>query len=271
MSIIAGFQQLANLIRLRPRFFPLGSRDNELFVEPIDMLISQLRAAHITQLVGALESFDIILGLAPALAQALGPARPRLPPSGWTNGPGGADSHDLRAMVSIVFEPRLGPDHGDAIADEPVATMLFDRPTPPTAHRAPPESDEDERELRRLVSVGDSTIDILEEIHFQFDSAILERRSERILDAVAFALADNPSIVSVEIQGHTDNRGSERYNLDLSRRRARAVRTYLLGAGVDPDRLTANGYGESRPLVREQTERAWAANRRVAFVILRRE
>jgi hypothetical protein len=72
---------------------------------------------------------------------------------------------------------------------------------------------------------------------------------------------------SIEVQGHTDERGDDDYNLDLSRRRAAAVVDYLVAHGVDPGRLTSRGYGETQPIDRRHTEAAWALNRRVSFVL----
>jgi len=80
----------------------------------------------------------------------------------------------------------------------------------------------------------------------------------------------NPDITKIEVQGHTDERGDDAYNLDLSERRAAAVMAYLTSHGVDAKRLQAEGYGETQPKDRRHTEQAWALNRRVEFIILDR-
>jgi outer membrane protein OmpA-like peptidoglycan-associated protein len=77
--------------------------------------------------------------------------------------------------------------------------------------------------------------------------------------------------LKIEVGGHTDDRGSDEYNDKLSRARAHAVRDHLIGAGVEAKRLDAEGYGERRPKIAARNERAWRANRRVAFVIVDRE
>jgi OOP family OmpA-OmpF porin len=123
---------------------------------------------------------------------------------------------------------------------------------------------------RGRVVVTDTSIEILDMIYFEYDKAIIKKESYPILDAVAATLQGNPSIALVEIQGHTDERGDDAYNLDLSDRRAHSVRTYLVEHGVDEKRLTAQGYGETQPLDRRHNEAAWAKNRRVAFLILKR-
>ncbi|HEY0250856.1 MAG TPA: OmpA family protein, partial [Kofleriaceae bacterium] len=107
-------------------------------------------------------------------------------------------------------------------------------------------------------------------IYFEYNSAKIQSRSFPILDAVAATLQGNPSIQLIEIQGHTDERGDDAYNLDLSDKRSKSVMKYLADKGVAEARLTAQGYGETQPLDRGHNEKAWAKNRRVAFLIIKR-
>ncbi|HEX4422403.1 MAG TPA: OmpA family protein [Kofleriaceae bacterium] len=123
---------------------------------------------------------------------------------------------------------------------------------------------------RGRVVVTETSIEILDVIYFEYNSAVIQSRSFPILDAVAATLQGNPSIQLIEIQGHTDERGDDAYNLDLSDRRSKSVMKYLADKGVDAARLTAQGYGETQPLDRGHNEKAWAKNRRVAFLILKR-
>ena len=123
---------------------------------------------------------------------------------------------------------------------------------------------------RGRVVVTDTSIDILDVIYFEYDKAVIKSVSYPILDAVAATLQGNPGIQLIEIQGHTDERGDDAYNLDLSDRRAKAVMKYLVDKGVDEKRLTAQGYGETQPLDRGHNEKAWSKNRRVAFLIIKR-
>ena len=105
-------------------------------------------------------------------------------------------------------------------------------------------------------------------IYFDFDQANIQPESRPTLQGAAKILKENPGI-SVEIQGHTDSRGSDAYNLRLSDRRAQAVVDYLVrNLGIDAGRLTAKGYGESRPIADNDTDDGRAINRRVDFVIL---
>ena len=75
------------------------------------------------------------------------------------------------------------------------------------------------------------------------------------------------SDVRIRIDGHTDERGSRGWNRKLSQMRAERVRDYFIGKGIAADRLEAQGFGSSRPLVRGDTETARDKNRRVEFVI----
>ncbi len=108
---------------------------------------------------------------------------------------------------------------------------------------------------------------VIRGINFEVDSDRITVDSYPVLDEAVDVLQRYPSI-RIEVQGHTDSDGSEEYNLDLSERRARAVVEYLIRRGVDPDRLTWIGYGESRPLVPNDTPEGKAVNRRVEFRIL---
>ena len=78
----------------------------------------------------------------------------------------------------------------------------------------------------------------------------------------------NPQITKVEVQGHTDNVGTEDTNLRLSQRRAQAVRNYLISKGVRRSRLDAKGYGNSAPIATNDTEDGRGQNRRVQFEIV---
>jgi OmpA-OmpF porin, OOP family len=123
---------------------------------------------------------------------------------------------------------------------------------------------------RDVVRRTGTHIDILKKIYFEYDSAVIKQESYSILDAVAYTIAHNPDLRLIEIQGHTDERGSDAYNLALSQARAEAVRDYLVEHGqIAPERLEPRGYGERVPKNPESNQDAWAENRRVEFVILR--
>ncbi|MBD1889537.1 OmpA family protein [Coleofasciculus sp. FACHB-SPT9] len=102
-------------------------------------------------------------------------------------------------------------------------------------------------------------------VHFALDKATISPESARVLDRIAEVLQANPPIV-IELRGHTDPRASDAYNLDLSNRRAIAVRNYLLRQGIAPERMTIRALGESQPRVTGRNRLDYARNRRVEFI-----
>jgi len=87
------------------------------------------------------------------------------------------------------------------------------------------------------------------------------------LDQVANALKTNDPSSTFEVTGYTDSRGSDEMNRELSERRAQAVRTYLVSQGVPPDRITAQGHGETNPIASNDTPEGRANNRRVEILV----
>jgi outer membrane protein OmpA-like peptidoglycan-associated protein len=117
----------------------------------------------------------------------------------------------------------------------------------------------------QLVVVTDCEVKITQQIHFAYNTDVVKVESYPILDAVLEVLQKNESI-KLEIQGHTDSRGSDEYNKQLSDRRAASVRKYLVSRGIPPTRLESKGYGEERPIVDNDTDENRALNRRVQFI-----
>jgi len=103
---------------------------------------------------------------------------------------------------------------------------------------------------------------VLKGVNFEFDSAILTAKAKGILDGVAKTLKAQ-SGQRITITGHTDSRGDDSYNQQLSKQRAQAVVDYLSSQGLTRSNLTAIGYGEDRPIDSNDTEAGRAANRRV--------
>ncbi|HNO69268.1 MAG TPA: OmpA family protein, partial [Pseudomonadota bacterium] len=130
--------------------------------------------------------------------------------------------------------------------------------------------DEDGCPDKGRVIVRKGKLEILDKIYFETDKDIIKPISYPILDAIAATLKGNPQILEIEVQGHADERGDDAHNLDLTDRRAKAVRVYLIDKGIDGNRLQAHGYGETKPVCMEHNEDCWSRNRRVEFVILKR-
>lgn len=107
----------------------------------------------------------------------------------------------------------------------------------------------------------------LNNIFFDFDKTTLREESFPELDKVVELLEQN-SRLFIEIGGHTDDKGSDEYNEKLSQGRAEAVRAYLTSKWIEPERVTAKGYGESKPEVDNDSDENRQINRRVEFTIL---
>ncbi|WP_158608558.1 OmpA family protein [Stagnimonas aquatica] len=107
---------------------------------------------------------------------------------------------------------------------------------------------------------------VLHDINFEFDSARLTAAAKQSLSKVAEGLRGQPSM-ELLIEGHTDSVGADAYNLKLSKLRANAARDYLIGEGISPKRLTAEGLGEAKPVASNKTKDGRAENRRVEFSV----
>lgn len=111
-------------------------------------------------------------------------------------------------------------------------------------------------------------IRINNQILFEFGSDRIDPRSYTVLDEVAQVLRANPDVSPVLIEGHTDSIGPRALNLDLSKRRAKAVENYLASKQIDRKRLRSDGFGFDRPLVPNDTPMNRAKNRRTEFKLL---
>lgn len=101
-------------------------------------------------------------------------------------------------------------------------------------------------------------------VNFDLNKAVLKEGDKLILKNVAKVMKDNPSYKLI-VDGHTDNSGSEKYNVNLSKQRAAAVMNYLTSQGVDSSRITMNEYGETQPIASNATAEGRAINRRAEF------
>jgi peptidoglycan-associated lipoprotein len=110
-----------------------------------------------------------------------------------------------------------------------------------------------------IVNVGDR-------VFFGYDSSDLDSDALELLQDQVAWLKQN-SDVSVTIEGHCDERGTREYNLALGEKRAQAVKNYLIGLGISPDRVSTVSYGKERPAVVGSNDGAWAQNRRSVTIV----
>ena len=110
-----------------------------------------------------------------------------------------------------------------------------------------------------IVNVGDR-------VFFGYDSSDLDSDALELLQDQVAWLKQN-SNVSVTIEGHCDERGTREYNLALGEKRAQAVKNYLIGLGISPDRVSTVSYGKERPAVVGSNDGAWAQNRRSVTIV----
>ncbi|MEJ2154743.1 MAG: peptidoglycan-associated lipoprotein Pal [Desulfobacteraceae bacterium] len=127
------------------------------------------------------------------------------------------------------------------------------------AERIKAEEEERAREAARAAFTN-------EDIHFEFDSASLMPMAQDILSKKAgYMLA--MSGMSITIEGHCDERGTDAYNMALGERRAEAAKAFLVNLGINPSQISTISYGEERPVDMGKNEAAWAKNRRAHFDI----
>lgn len=123
----------------------------------------------------------------------------------------------------------------------------------------------------KVERVGEGiVVEFNEKILFGFDRSDLNTSAEGNLDKLVNVLKNNPN-TNIEVQGHTDNKGTDSYNMSLSERRANAVASYLRNRGVASSRITTRGYGETAPVATNDTDAGRAQNRRVNFLITANE
>jgi outer membrane protein OmpA-like peptidoglycan-associated protein len=149
-----------------------------------------------------------------------------------------------------AFMDRQEQDLREALAESEAATIQ-------RAKEAQAASERD----REQVALDILTATFKSELFFDYDSAVLKPGAYGELARVATVLNKYPQTI-IRVGGHTDSKGSEDYNLELSRKRAEAVRNALIQQGVDASRIEPVGYGETQSVNSED-----AANRRVTIVI----
>jgi len=153
----------------------------------------------------------------------------------------------------VAAPPRPPPPEPVAAAPPPPPPPVQPVPVPPPAAKVVLEAD-------RIL--------ILEQVHFATGRDVILKSSFDLLNQVASVLLANPRVTKVRVEGHTDDQGGFQHNQDLSARRARKVREFLVKSGVAAKRLESAGYGPKKPVASNATKAGRARNRRVEFVIV---
>ncbi|MET4107720.1 OmpA family protein [Hymenobacter sp. UYP22] len=108
---------------------------------------------------------------------------------------------------------------------------------------------------------------VVDNIFYDYDKAEIRPDAATELDKLVQTLNDNPKI-TIELSSHTDSRGKDAYNMTLSQKRAESAVAYIVSKGIDNSRITAKGYGESRPVIKTaKTEEEYQRNRRTEFKV----
>jgi outer membrane protein OmpA-like peptidoglycan-associated protein len=182
---------------------------------------------------------------------------------------GGGASERKRPMRVLAEPPAPAPEPAPA----PAPALDRDRDKIPDADdRCPTEPGTEEHHgcpVNTRIDVELGKLVVLKRVEFATNADIILPSSFPILQEVAVILTANPEIKQLLIEGHTDSDGAEAYNLDLSKRRVRSVKKWLVEiANIDPARLEARGCGESLPIADNATVEGRQENRRVEFPIL---
>ena len=179
----------------------------------------------------------------------------------------------LLAVLGAGCGPRVEPSQNSEETQNSERTSIATATPPETPATLSQTETLNETEL-----IGDETQDAvreesdlranLEKVYFQFDSYGVTARAKEKLLLMARSMKNNPNL-SIQIEGNTDERGSEEYNWNLGKMRAGAVKEFLVAQGVNPHSLSIKSYGEKKPAITGSTAKAWTQNRRVEFKILK--
>jgi peptidoglycan-associated lipoprotein len=168
---------------------------------------------------------------------------------------------DTASSYSVLAER-----NGYFAARQPVVTQ---GKTPPQSALTQPETDIRLAATLTLVPIVKDKAIVMDNIFYDLDKANIRPDAALELDKLVQTLNDNPKI-TIELSSHTDVRGKDAYNMDLSDRRAKSAVAYIISKGIDPTRITAKGYGETRLVVKNaKTEAEHQRNRRTEFKVTR--
>jgi OOP family OmpA-OmpF porin len=176
-----------------------------------------------------------------------------------------ATSLDMSAVAACLALALVGCGGTTTFQDTTPIRIAVAPPAPPPPAPAPPPEPE------KQVKIRDNRIELGQKIQFALGKSEILSASFALMDELAKTIQENPQVQKVSIEGHASDEGDDKYNLLLSKARAEAVRQYLVTKGVAADRLSSTGFGESKPLVSNDTPDGREKNRRVEFHITKQE
>jgi hypothetical protein len=180
------------------------------------------------------------------------------------DGDGITDANDKCPDVKGLEAFKGCPDtDGDGFEDSKDAC-----PTQPETKNGVADDDGCPDTDKSKVSISKEQIFILEQVLFDTNKATIRKESFDLLDQVAKVFVEHPEIKRVLVEGHTDDVGKDESNMKLSDNRAKAVVAYLVKKGVEAARLDAKGFGETKPVVANDSKENRQKNRRVVFTIV---
>lgn len=157
-------------------------------------------------------------------------------------------------LLSIMLLTSCGGDK-PVIKNEVAPVVVDTTPTPPPPTPPPPPPPPKVK------------VEQFQTVYFDLDNYALRSDGKTALDANYALLKEFPDAI-MKIEGHCDERGTVEYNLSLGEKRAKTVMDYLVGLGINPNRLSIISYGKERPVDTGHNEAAWSKNRRAEFRIV---
>ena len=170
---------------------------------------------------------------------------------------------ELAAHLSVPLSVFSARPHRERI----VETVYVERPVEKVVEKRKPcyTLEEILDLIARNESVEGLTICAIDLINFEYDKSTLTRDSRQYIDKIVSLMKQTG--ISMEVKGHTDDRGADDYNMELSKKRAQAVYNYMIQRGVSRSKLTYSYYGKTQPIESNETDEGRRMNRRVEFEI----
>lgn len=169
-----------------------------------------------------------------------------------------------KPVVAPAPTPVAAPPFNQDSAD---AANAAKRAAAEAAAKAAAEKAAAEAAAKLAAAVAAAKAEFAVPVYFDYDMSNIRDDQRATLEAKLPIFAANPDM-RIRVAGHTDNRGSDEYNLALGQRRAAEVKQYLIARGIAADRIDVVSFGEERPAVGQDNEDAWAKNRRGEFEII---